>query len=253
MTQWVIFGGLTVLALAHSWLGEKDILQPLLADERWETDIPRRAMEVILRFAWHLTSIAWMGLAAIVVQIDVALAVGTTALLSAITIFVSLRGHLAWPLFALVAFAAFLSGGWVADAVLDALVLTAGGLSVGLAGLHVYWAFGGTWKFADVLPQRKDGSPAFQPGVAACLGVASLLLAFAALLWLALTAPSSWTTTTALAVAFGVLVLRAIGDTKQVGFSKSDRSTRFALEDDRVYTPVVVIMAFGAGIALFVV
>ena len=54
---------LLVLALAHSVLGEQGILRPLFAAE-WTVELPRWAVERILRFAWHLTSLAWVALAA---------------------------------------------------------------------------------------------------------------------------------------------------------------------------------------------
>ena len=53
------------LGLAHSFLGERYILQRLLRRE----DLPRLFGSAdftrrTLRFAWHVTSVAWLGLAA---------------------------------------------------------------------------------------------------------------------------------------------------------------------------------------------
>lgn len=61
----LLAAGLTILlAAAHSYLGERYILIRLLRRE----DLPRLFGGVdltkqTLRFAWHLTSIAWVGLA----------------------------------------------------------------------------------------------------------------------------------------------------------------------------------------------
>ncbi len=149
------------------------------------------------------------------------------------------------------ALAAFESGGFVPSQVLKGIVGLAAVVATGAAVLHVYWAAGGKWKLADAIPASSEKDVAFTPGALACLAVAALLAIFTALLWLVPFGPASWLTTAALGIAFGLLILRAIGDTKQVGFSKSDRSSRFSQEDDRVYTPLVVTLAFGAGTALF--
>ena len=57
-------GTFIVLAIAHSALGESGILRPLFAVE-WTVNEPRWAVERILRFAWDLTSVTWLGFAAI--------------------------------------------------------------------------------------------------------------------------------------------------------------------------------------------
>lgn len=63
----IVAGAFTLLALAHSALGESAILRPLFAAE-WHTGEARWAVERVLRFAWHLTSITWIGIAAIVLD-----------------------------------------------------------------------------------------------------------------------------------------------------------------------------------------
>jgi hypothetical protein len=44
----------------------------------------------------------------------------------------------------------------------------------------------------------------------------------------------------------GAAPLRAIGDTKVAGFTKSVRDTPFADADDRYFTPLVVLLSLGA-------
>ena len=46
--------------------------------------------------------------------------------------------------------------------------------------------------------------------------------------------------------------VRAVGDGRQAGFFKRDRSTPFAQADDQWFTPLVTLLAFGAGGALLV-
>ena len=43
-----------------------------------------------------------------------------------------------------------------------------------------------------------------------------------------------------------VVALRAAGETKLVGFTKTARDTGFARADDRYFTPLVVLLALGA-------
>jgi len=100
------------LAISHSWLGERLIVQPVLAME----DLPklsgsRRGMRKIVRFAWHITSVFFVAMAAILlyfsrVSPDVAVIkiISVTYLLSAvITIVVSRGRHYAWVVFLAVA------------------------------------------------------------------------------------------------------------------------------------------------------
>ena len=99
------------------------------------------------------------------------------------------------------------------------------------------------------IPQR-NGASLFRPArwLTAAIGVCLLL--FAGLLpWVFVgTAPpwSRWL----LVAALVLWVLRAIGDGRQTGFSKSDRSTPFAAWDDRLFTPLVVLLALSTGAAL---
>ena len=95
------------LGVLHSMLGETYLLKPII--ERGNlprlfggTDFAVRT----LRFAWHLTSIAWFGFAALLLLLtqplmtyrSVALVVGVTFVGSALfTLSVSRGRHLAWP------------------------------------------------------------------------------------------------------------------------------------------------------------
>ncbi|MBI3885267.1 MAG: hypothetical protein HY302_06005 [Opitutae bacterium] len=61
---------LAVVGIMHSYLGERRVLRPLLA----LPDLPklggsRAYMAAVLRWAWHLTSVAWWGTAATLVVI----------------------------------------------------------------------------------------------------------------------------------------------------------------------------------------
>lgn len=97
--------------LAHSWLGERLLLGPLLAPAT-RRGLLRESLYArrILRYAWHLTSIAWWVLAAILAILapapltppggGILMALAGGFLVTGLIILVSSRGrHLAWPLF----------------------------------------------------------------------------------------------------------------------------------------------------------
>jgi hypothetical protein len=100
------------LGLAHSYLGERYILIRLFR----RTDLPKLFGGTeftirTLRFAWHLTTVAWSGAAALFFQLAqgpissaaVAAVLAVVFLVSAgITLFASRGRHLAWPVFLVV-------------------------------------------------------------------------------------------------------------------------------------------------------
>jgi len=105
------------IGVAHSVLGERFVLPRLLA----LPDLPllhrdRRYTTSVLRYAWHLTSLAWWGLAGILIVVavsgpsvrNVGAVVAGTLLLSAVVILVTAgRRHPAWSLFLLAGAAAW--------------------------------------------------------------------------------------------------------------------------------------------------
>lgn len=97
------------LGAAHSWLGETRLLGPLLAERAGMLARSRFAGKT-LRWAWHLTTLAWCGLGAILAALAlsppghrieaVAVAMAVTFLATAVAIALSSRGrHFAWPIF----------------------------------------------------------------------------------------------------------------------------------------------------------
>lgn len=112
-----------MIAAAHSYLGERFILIRLLRS----SNLPHifgsdHFTRQTLRFAWHLTSIAWLGLAVILVSFSiddpqrtrmVALqAISITFLIHALVTLIATRArHLAWIVFFAIALAAWLGMG----------------------------------------------------------------------------------------------------------------------------------------------
>ena len=97
------------IGVAHSWLGERYVLTRLFR----RGDLPKLFggedfTRNTLRFAWHVTSIAWWGFAAILAVMAggaptlrvLGLIIGVTFLVHfAITLIASRGKHLAWPVF----------------------------------------------------------------------------------------------------------------------------------------------------------
>ena len=121
MTTALVIGAVAafVVGALHSWLGERYILVRLFRRE----DLPRLFgsdwfTKRTLRFAWHLTSVAWWGfgvLFLVYLTLDPAAArsaalktIALTFLISAVMSAGFTRGrHLSWPLFLAIAGAAW--------------------------------------------------------------------------------------------------------------------------------------------------
>jgi hypothetical protein len=117
-----------------------------------------------------------------------------------------------------------------------------------LASVHVYWAFGGRFAKAAAIPELR-GTPSFVPGRMATLLVAGGLFACAALIGAAggfIDVPVQ-----TIVIRWGcfllaaLLLLRAIGDFRLVGFFKTVRGSRFAWLDSALYSPLCLGLALG--------
>ena len=123
---------------------------------------------------------------------------------------------------------------------------------VALAAIHAYWALGGrTGKLAAV--PELNNRPAFVPSTLATFAVA-IALALCAVLVAASAGlvvsspPAAWVTWLAFLLAL-VLIARAVGDFRLVGFFKRVRGTAFARLDSTVYAPLCLVL----GAAVFYV
>jgi len=99
----------TAIGIAHSYLGEHYILLRLFRRD----DLPKlfgssEFTTQTLRFAWHLTTIAWWGFAAILVVLanapvttsTIGLVIGCTFLVHFVIALAGSRGkHFSWPVF----------------------------------------------------------------------------------------------------------------------------------------------------------
>jgi hypothetical protein len=115
----VAAGITTLIALLHSYLGERRIMPRLLASP----ELPKLRGSIaytrsILRWAWHLTSLAWLAHAALLLAItrlplqargELGAIIATCLALSGLVCLLATRGrHVAWPFFIFAAVAAWL-------------------------------------------------------------------------------------------------------------------------------------------------
>lgn len=105
ITYAIALGLIAFLSLAHTYLGEKYILARLMKRElpRLFNDRDDSFTKQVLRFAWHLTTIAWLGLG-FVVWVEpspkIAHVVGTIFLMHAPLPLIWTKGrHLSWLFF----------------------------------------------------------------------------------------------------------------------------------------------------------
>lgn len=251
MSAWIAAIVLTAIAFTHSALGEALLIGPLLRDTSWRIPIPRRAANALIRAAWHMTSLAWIGLSATLVGLNTGITLGVVALGSGAALFVMLRGHLAWPLFLVAGLYALNAAGALPRGLPIVLVALAIAIAVIAALFHFAWGFGSRLLSAHVLPEDPEtGQPLGIPGRLLVFAVAGALLTLAGLTaWVAFGSANAWGWWL-LAAAALVLIVRTWGDGKWAGLLKSVRHTTFALRDDALYTPLVVALGTGAICAL---
>jgi hypothetical protein len=103
-----------LIGITHSYLGEKWILMPMYA--QYKLPVLRgsdRATKNIMRFAWHLTSVAWWGLGAVLLIVAlplinplavIAKVIAVTFAIHSLVTAVASRGrHYAWIVFTAIA------------------------------------------------------------------------------------------------------------------------------------------------------
>jgi hypothetical protein len=102
------------ISAVHSWLGENRLIGPLLALEHREGPLARGFMRRIVRYAWHITSIAWTGMGLVLLVLAqspleptgrfVTGVIGATFLVMGAMTLIAGRGkHLAWLVFLVIA------------------------------------------------------------------------------------------------------------------------------------------------------
>ena len=121
--------------------------------------------------------------------------------------------------------------------------------------MHVYWALGGQWAAAMVVPQVPVQGfvttvrPAFKPSGWLTLIVAAALLVIAVLVCMRVGWGMPAVNHKALQWVISAIALlmfaRAIGDSNLVGFFKEVKGSRFARLDTWVYSPLCAALGVG--------
>jgi hypothetical protein len=118
ITVFLIIG----IALAHSWLGEKYIITRLLRRD----DLPKlfgsdTFTKQTIRYAWHLTTIAWLGFASLLIFLTgffqsistaqgILFSIIITFIVSSILSLIFTRSrHLSWIIFLIIVVLCFLA------------------------------------------------------------------------------------------------------------------------------------------------
>lgn len=248
-------GLLALIGIAHSALGERLFVRPLLAGDL-HVDMPADVARRIIRFAWHLTTLAWIGLAAALAGADIVWVFAFVCLSACAIILAAAPGHLAWPFFLAAAFLSLVDADRIPRTGLWVIVVCAAVVSA-IAGLaHAAWAVGVRAGSRNVIPQSPAShEPTFRPVGPLTFVIAVLLLGFAALIVAygasasVLEPLGSWPRI-ALVAGLVVLAARVVGDGRWVGVTKRIRETGFAAADDRWWTPAAALLALGAGASL---
>ncbi len=128
---------------------------------------------------------------------------------------------------------------------------------ISIAGIHLYWAFGGSWATDSVLPTKENDDlqssikPPFYLTIFVAIvllgmglvfgqktGIFSIALFSDDLLWYSL------------GVIGVIFLIRAIGEFKYVGLFKSVQSTKFAEKDTKYYSPLCLFLAFSSFVLM---
>jgi len=128
-----------------------------------------------------------------------------------------------------------------------------------LAGVHIYWAFGGKWGSKAVIPTKEDKDNVVMPGPIGTFIVAIGLLGFGAVIWLnAMAIRLKFISCLYPMYQYGLWIiaslfmLRAIGEFKYVGFFKKYKYTKFGKNDTRYYIPLCLLISLLAIILEFI-
>ena len=112
----------------------------------------------------------------------------------------------------------------------------------GIGLIHLYWAGGGGRGSTVVIP-TVNGTPALHPGPVATLAVAAALFAASALyLGVAADWQPAWFFRLGTVAAALVLIARAVGDRRTVGFTKRVKDTTFARLDTWAFSPLCLVL-----------
>ena len=115
-----------------------------------------------------------------------------------------------------------------------------------ISGIHFYWMFGGNWGIVQSLPTTAEHKRVLNPKAFDC-GVVAVIFLLMSVFFLhfggvILLKFPSWVLKYGLWILAGVFLLRAVGDFRYIGFTKTIRSTEFAQLDTKFYAPLCLFL-----------
>ncbi|WP_428229177.1 DUF3995 domain-containing protein [Flavobacterium sp.] len=116
-----------------------------------------------------------------------------------------------------------------------------------ISALHFYWGFGGKWGSQAVVPTNDEGVLVFVPRTISTFIVAIGLLCFGVFYLIkygciTMSLPI-WLDKYGFWIIIFIFTLRAIGDFNYVGFFKKHKSSEFALNDTKYYSPLCLVIS----------
>ncbi len=124
-----------------------------------------------------------------------------------------------------------------------------------IASVHIYWAMGGKMASLTVLPQLSSEKLVFKPSsfmtfiVAISFYIMSFIFVNAAGFFEVSILKNNQNV---ILIFLGIVVLiRAIGDFKYVGFTKKIKGTPFSINDTKYYSPLCLLISITTFLAIY--
>lgn len=116
-----------------------------------------------------------------------------------------------------------------------------------LAGIHIYWGFGGKWGNDAAIPTTENNKKVIHPKLKECMVVAIALLSLSVIVLvkseiIAFGFPN-WLLEYGLWIISILFIIRAIGEFKYVGFFKKVKTTKFAQMDTKYFSPLCLLIS----------
>ncbi|KFF10849.1 DUF3995 domain-containing protein [Flavobacterium hydatis] len=116
-----------------------------------------------------------------------------------------------------------------------------------LAGIHIYWGFGGKWGYEAAIPTTENNEKLMSPKLKECMVVAIALLILSVLVLIKSGIITyilpNWIQEYGICIILILFMIRAIGDFKYVGFFKKVKTTKFAQMDTKYFSPLCLLIS----------
>ncbi len=118
-----------------------------------------------------------------------------------------------------------------------------------ISALHFYWAFGGRWGGKGAFPEIKSEKP-IRPSKLATALVAFVFLFFASIYLVKVQLLNiqypTFITQYGIWILAGIFIVRAIGEFRYIGFTKTIKNSFFAELDTKYYSPLCLFLGLSS-------